>query len=1772
MGLGLRINKHLPGEHDQQTHGRRGSTAGQELDDDHRRQHQPSGVYGAQFHDMGQLVNKDIYDHPEWYFSMSEPYNREGARIMQRVKGKPDAPVKIYRAIPKGAQSEIQFGDWVTTVESYAVVHGDASLQQWESTPTGDGLTTAGWDYTRIGPGYEIISDVVPAKDLMWPGDSMVEFGWFPGNVGMQEDDIAKHTPGGVAHDQSTHGRKGDGQQQDTEGATGTGETLTEGLISWKVDPDTMSRHMGDIVDGVDWDVTPENLPDQNRARAILGALKDAPEIDYDLWRGQSKLPRSMTRAGDTVPDVGDEFSFNWVGASATKSVAMGMGWEGYVFEFTGKKRAFDVEANIGTEHHFVTEREHLMSGTFRITGVRQERKKHGDQPYGGEITVIGLEQTDHWIGDNKRFEKHTPGGVEHEQDLHGNWSDGERKDPKGLGVPSPQIPGLSQPTAPEPTGPSHPILAEGHKLKAAMSAVRANESLSDEEYKAQGRIASDAYFDWKNRVEDAISMGEITIEQAEDEGGFLDDGHGKWEPLPPDLWHVTMAGSKVREEGLKDRKAVLAQDGVQGLGGGTDTMISFASDEKIGQDLLLGMKEARSVASGETTLKDLMNRAKAGDAGSEPFYDDWVGNKDAVWLEELSRGQTREKLILGRTLEEATEKILARDPDATNIVGVPDSKLGDDYFGSYIYTMGDKARRQDTFNLYQTFAGMREIKGGPTDPYIWGADVDQLGSVPDEEIQLLRFKPKPGTMGKNLGHGQDILAEWRTGTGDAVELVDDIAKHGTHDQKTHGNWADGVAAFQPTEKGSAFGKAVRDFRKEFAALPDDALVMVYHATTQVKAKEIAEGGLKIGDKPMTLPRRRYEAGEYAEFAPGAGISGGTYVSGNLYNVEGYGNSILAMKVPKGSLKVPPEGRDRPLDMILMDHDGAVVTADVPASNIINLYPEHRTHIPAFPPDRVFDAVAKHLPGKHDQKTHGNWATSWGTGESYIVDDGIVEFGSEIYEYGGVGRNDPTIIGEETRYLVDGHRVAVRYFNSPPELTQFHIDLIRGVPQETWDATRDPIITFTDTRYMTTMTAPSGTPTNAVANGLYWAGKDVTDTRGWTVQGGDVSNQVFLLDGGEDLGPAQVQHNLMHELGHSIWFHDVYMKDDWRPLRDNFDHFLNANPPPVDPPLFEAFGSSSDLWDYPRAEFQSGAETFAEMFAYMSYPTHEVEVARQALVAENTYHDRGFETINVYDWISDHMGGSVEHMVPAIAKAIIAGFAGECGVPELTRLMLTRNTDGGFGIEKRLVGFTKHYPGGQDHDQSNHGRKGNPRQLGPNPGQTGERGVHGAPRFHVLYDTRTLAHGYKPLRLPNGDFAKFTLDDALESMGEKGSAAFLKTVHNKFDQYGIEPDLIESRIQTVLDSALDRYDRLNTLGESGLWMEADELPSWMDDISVEVDRAKLKEWTGETPAFITEMEADIDALVEYREDGQWRWKPGAGDALADVDNFYDVFHGAVLEGSRESGYTFDQGAAVTALISPQHKAIPNLVSAIDLMQLTDADNPITGIVKENTITKLQARFDVLSGKAKPNVQQRIDILESRESLDLLNSGDRRPSELPPMGHLFGINEQRRLLTGGAGFQAATGWNSWTDSVMVLRGEMPADGIVGIKRRAFSNNIMDPLDTFDRGDTTIDFHIMNAGNMMVGSDDVSQLTGAKVSGVSVGVRAHFAQALHDVTDNSAGRHPLLTAPLHTQQIVWAEWQRGSSIKDLTWTSSTGEVHPLMEISGDTNERIVTERAS
>ena len=44
-----------------------------------------------------------------------------------KAKGKPDAEITVYRAVPKGVKN-INSGDWVTTSKRYAQDHGESAL------------------------------------------------------------------------------------------------------------------------------------------------------------------------------------------------------------------------------------------------------------------------------------------------------------------------------------------------------------------------------------------------------------------------------------------------------------------------------------------------------------------------------------------------------------------------------------------------------------------------------------------------------------------------------------------------------------------------------------------------------------------------------------------------------------------------------------------------------------------------------------------------------------------------------------------------------------------------------------------------------------------------------------------------------------------------------------------------------------------------------------------------------------------------------------------------------------------------------------------------------------------------------------------------------------------------------------------------------------------------------------------------------------------------------------------------------------------------------------------------------------------------------------------------------------------------------------------------------------------------------------------------------------------------------------------------------------
>jgi hypothetical protein len=125
---------------------------------DYRGSHTPPNYkeYGAPLHDLTQIMPKDIYgaDAKRLYGIGDSIIDSEWRIAALKAKGKPDAEIEVFRAVPKGVK-DINSGDWVTTSKKYATNHGENTL----------------------GGEYEIVSKKVKANTLSSEGYPY-EFGY----------------------------------------------------------------------------------------------------------------------------------------------------------------------------------------------------------------------------------------------------------------------------------------------------------------------------------------------------------------------------------------------------------------------------------------------------------------------------------------------------------------------------------------------------------------------------------------------------------------------------------------------------------------------------------------------------------------------------------------------------------------------------------------------------------------------------------------------------------------------------------------------------------------------------------------------------------------------------------------------------------------------------------------------------------------------------------------------------------------------------------------------------------------------------------------------------------------------------------------------------------------------------------------------------------------------------------------------------------------------------------------------------------------------------------------------------------------------------------------------------------------------------------------------------------------------------------------------------------------------------------------------------------
>lgn len=168
--------------------------------EDYRGGHQPPKD-APPIHDLLAVEQfpKDVYETLQHYtFGETGP---ETERLIRQVRGKPEAMVTVYRAVPPWSRSTrramepvINTGDWVAVTEGYAREHGDEQgWEEWvEPKNQADIQDDEGW--VQHEGGWWILSAKVPAKYVRNGGNDLIEWGYWGPTIPAKVKKLRKYS------------------------------------------------------------------------------------------------------------------------------------------------------------------------------------------------------------------------------------------------------------------------------------------------------------------------------------------------------------------------------------------------------------------------------------------------------------------------------------------------------------------------------------------------------------------------------------------------------------------------------------------------------------------------------------------------------------------------------------------------------------------------------------------------------------------------------------------------------------------------------------------------------------------------------------------------------------------------------------------------------------------------------------------------------------------------------------------------------------------------------------------------------------------------------------------------------------------------------------------------------------------------------------------------------------------------------------------------------------------------------------------------------------------------------------------------------------------------------------------------------------------------------------------------------------------------------------------------------------------------------------------
>jgi len=292
---------------------------------------------------------------------------------------------------------------------------------------------------------------------------------------------------------------------------------------------------------------------------------------------------------------------------------------------------------------------------------------------------------------------------------------------------------------------------------------------------------------EWDSQVSRALANGQINPQEAFElgydltqdryqENSYKVPGHGELLPLPETLYHVTTAKNEVIADQLKTRDE-LSQGTGQGLGGGTSDTISFTENLKVAQDIYRTLIEGRKAMIGDLSIEEMVEQAQSGFGAEKPWINEWVeSQKHEVGTRTVedvisyinSDYEISSSRLFPSTVEEFNEN------KKEQWQPIEESETGNRVPPTYrkfkkLLTNKEKVYRR--FRAYHTWAWMREHAGGPEYGLFAFSDEQGLSSVPEDQIAILEFRSKPGA----IGYQVSALGEWRTWSGETVDLVGEV-------------------------------------------------------------------------------------------------------------------------------------------------------------------------------------------------------------------------------------------------------------------------------------------------------------------------------------------------------------------------------------------------------------------------------------------------------------------------------------------------------------------------------------------------------------------------------------------------------------------------------------------------------------------------------------------------------------------------------------------------------------------------------------------------------------------------------------------------------------------------------------------------------------------------------------------------------------------------------------------------------------------------------------